>query len=188
MRNCTECRKDLSELKSAHRKCWHCRTGSKPKRGTYYKYPREQVAKAVAESYSYANVMRLLGIKLAGGSQTHITKKIKEYGLDTSHFTGQGHNKGKSDPKRKTWQQLLVLGQEGDRRNSAIRMKRVMLEYGFEYKCAECSIADTWNGKPIVLHIDHISGIIWDNRPENIRFLCPNCHSQTETYCRSKRD
>lgn len=49
--------------------------------------------------------------------------------------------------------------------------------------CSECGIVD-WNGAPISLHLDHINGINNDNRIENLRFLCPNCHSQTKTYCR----
>jgi Zn finger protein HypA/HybF involved in hydrogenase expression len=50
-----------------------------------------------------------------------------------------------------------------------------------EYKCKECGI-DEWRGKPLNLELDHINGINNDNRLENLRFLCLNCHSQTETY------
>lgn len=51
-----------------------------------------------------------------------------------------------------------------------------------EYKCAECGIFNEYNGKPIILQLDHINGVNNDNRLENLRFLCPNCHSQTETW------
>jgi Zn finger protein HypA/HybF involved in hydrogenase expression len=50
-----------------------------------------------------------------------------------------------------------------------------------EYKCTCCGIKE-WNGKSITLEIDHINGDNTDNRIENLRYLCPNCHSQTETY------
>jgi|TARA_R110000868_G_C10779941_1_gene755426 predicted nucleic acid-binding Zn ribbon protein len=49
------------------------------------------------------------------------------------------------------------------------------------YKCSCCSIIE-WNNKAIVLEIDHIDGNSENNRPENLRFICPNCHSQTDTY------
>ena len=56
-----------------------------------------------------------------------------------------------------------------------------------ENKCAECDIEE-WNGKELVLHLDHINGKSTDHRLENLRLLCPNCHSQTDTYCgRNKR-
>jgi len=52
-----------------------------------------------------------------------------------------------------------------------------------EYKCSSCGLGDTWNNQNLTLHIDHINGISDDHRLSNLRFLCPNCHSQTSTYC-----
>ena len=51
-----------------------------------------------------------------------------------------------------------------------------------EVKCESCGIEDTWNGKDIVLELDHINGDRKDNSLENLRILCPNCHSQTKTF------
>ncbi len=51
------------------------------------------------------------------------------------------------------------------------------------YKCCICSLSGIWQGKPITLQLDHINGINNDNRLTNLRFLCPNCHSQTDTFC-----
>lgn len=50
------------------------------------------------------------------------------------------------------------------------------------HMCQWCELKDSYNGKPLTLQLDHINGINNDNRLENLRFLCPNCHSQTETY------
>jgi 5-methylcytosine-specific restriction endonuclease McrA len=64
--------------------------------------------------------------------------------------------------------------------------KRIIKENILPYICSECGLKDMWNNKPIVLHLDHINGINNDNRIENLRFLCPNCHSQQPTYSRGQ--
>ena len=58
---------------------------------------------------------------------------------------------------------------------------RLISEGYKEYKCEECGISE-WNGKRIGLELDHISGVRSDNSLENLRLLCPNCHSQTHTF------
>lgn len=68
-------------------------------------------------------------------------------------------------------------------------IKRRMVWMGIQYQCSECGLEDIWNGKKINLTLDHINGVRDDNRIENLRFLCPNCHSQTETFTgRNKRN
>jgi 5-methylcytosine-specific restriction endonuclease McrA len=64
---------------------------------------------------------------------------------------------------------------------------RLVKEEILEYKCSECRNDGKWNGKPLSLQLDHINGVNNDNRIENLRFLCPNCHSQTPTFCGKKR-
>lgn len=67
-------------------------------------------------------------------------------------------------------------------------IKRLILSKKYkEYKCAECGIT-SWRDKDLVLHLDHINGKNNDNRLENLRFLCPNCHSQTSTYCNNTQN
>lgn len=55
-----------------------------------------------------------------------------------------------------------------------------------EYKCRDCGNAGKWNNRDIILQLEHINGIYNDNRLENLCFLCPNCHSQTETFAGRK--
>ena len=72
--------------------------------------------------------------------------------------------------------------------NRTALKERIIKEKILEYKCAICGNEGTWNGSPLTLQLDHINGINNDHRIENLRFLCPNCHSQTETFSgRNKR-
>ncbi len=67
--------------------------------------------------------------------------------------------------------------------NSRGQIKKRLLQDGIlENVCSECGLRDYWNDKPIVMHLDHINGVNNDNRITNLRMLCPNCHSQQETY------
>jgi 5-methylcytosine-specific restriction endonuclease McrA len=63
------------------------------------------------------------------------------------------------------------------------RLIKRLLKLGWNYRCMVCGIS-RWRGQPLSLHLDHLNGIRNDNRLENLRILCPNCHSQTGTYCK----
>ncbi|MEV0617980.1 HNH endonuclease [Nonomuraea sp. NPDC050404] len=75
-----------------------------------------------------------------------------------------------------------MLRPPGSIREKAPALRRALGEAGVPYTCAGCKIGDTWQGRPMTLHVDHISGDWLDNRVENLRFLCPNCHSQTANF------
>ena len=150
-----------------------------------YRYTDEDISAAVNQSESIAGVMRLLGIKPAGGSHFHISRRITSLGLDTSHFTGEAHNRGKTFPnRRKTAEEILVKRHDVDRRARPHLLRRALLEVGIPPVCAACGTGDAWNGRPLTLHVDHINGDSLDCRRENLQFLCPNCHSQTPSFCR----
>ncbi|MFJ8297093.1 HNH endonuclease [Streptomyces sp. NPDC094447] len=51
-------------------------------------------------------------------------------------------------------------------------------------ECAECGVGPEWRGRPMTLEVDHITGDWRDDRSENVRLLCPNCHASTDTWCR----
>lgn len=146
------------------------------------KYTKDLLSKAVASSESYSGVLRFIGLKPVGGNISHIGRRIKEYGIDTSHFTGQGHSRGKSLSKTAVPKDILVLGKPMDRRIQTNKLRKCLEILGVDEVCNQCGIGTVWNGKPIVLEINHINGNYWDNRKDNLEFLCPNCHSQeTET-------
>jgi len=149
------------------------------------KYTREALTKVVASSTSILQVLRKLGVRPAGGSHSYITGLIKRHGLDTAHFTGKGSNRGThhvGGPDRIPWHEVLVLDRLGGRKEVTSRLRRAMVEAGIPYVCKLCGNPPEWCGRPLTLQIDHMNGDFLDNRRENLRFTCPNCHSQTDNW------
>ncbi|MBS3973290.1 MAG: HNH endonuclease [Actinobacteria bacterium] len=137
----------------------------------------EALSEAVAGSNSLAEVIRKLGKKQAGGTQSHYKRRINVLGLDCSHFKGQGWNKAGTSANRKSSEEILILRESGGRSKST-QLRRALIEIGVPYVCSKCGCTDEWLGNPLVLDVDHINENWLDDRRENLRFLCPNCHSQ----------
>ncbi len=153
----------------------------------YAKYTREMLEAAVAASTSMAGVLRHLGLGQNGGAHAHLRRRIDRLGIDTGHFLGRGHYRGTTNPRRRPAADVLVQRPADANRESPPRLRRALIELGRPYRCAQCDSDDTWNGRPLTLHVDHVDGCFWDCRAENLRFLCPNCHSQTATYAGRNR-
>jgi hypothetical protein len=152
------------------------------------KYTYEMLAEAARQSTTIAGVLRHLGLRVTGGAHSHIRRRLIELGIDTSHFTGQADARGRPSRRRRTPDQILVVRERHRKRAPASMLTKALLAIGAELRCAECGIGPLWNGERLVLHVDHINGDYADCRPENLRFLCPNCHSQTRTFAgRGKR-
>jgi transcription elongation factor Elf1 len=146
--------------------------------GMKSKYTKEILEPLVKNAQSISDVLRGLGLKLTGGSQSHIKRLMARYKLDTSHFLGQAYQRGKTNGIKKHWKEILVFDKSGDRRQSAHMLRRALIEYGREYVCARCDQNDSWQGKPLVLHVHHKNSNWLDNRQRNLEFVCPNCHQQ----------
>jgi len=147
------------------------------------KYTKEFLASIVAECKSVAQVMKKVGLKPNGGNQTYMRHRLKKLNIDISHFLGQGHNKGKEALNKQTWQEILVK-RDGNRKEGAARLRRALVESGRPYHCEQdgCPVDGTWLDRRITLQVHHINGDILDNRKENLQFLCPNCHCQTDNW------
>lgn len=147
------------------------------------KYSIDQLRDAVQSSISKREVLRRLGLVEAGGNYATITRYIKTNCIDTSHWLGKGHLKGKSHnwAKKRSLQEILVEDSPAVCTNS-LRL-RLLREGLFERKCyAKGCGLKIWKGQPIALELEHINGCRTDNRRENLTLLCPNCHAQTSTY------
>ncbi|MGW5100411.1 HNH endonuclease [Streptomyces sp. NPDC004100] len=145
------------------------------------KWTKQVLESVVARSKSVNEVLRRLGLDLVGGNHTNISRRIKAYGIDTSHFTPLAPRENQR--RGRTGAQLLVEDTSAHaRRIPSSRLKKALRKLGVEERCALCGIEPVWLGKPLPLEVDHIDGNWRDNRIENLRLLCPNCHSATDSY------
>ena len=145
-------------------------------------YTKKLLEEAVTNSLSYSDVCRYVNKTPKGATYELIRNRIIDYGLDTSHFLGKAAYAGKRNPnyEKRTKKEDILVDNYKYRQNHKI-LKRGLLESNVEYKCNKCKISE-WNGSALTLDIDHIDGN-WKNCTlENLRFLCPNCHRQTNTF------
>lgn len=140
----------------------------------------EQLIHAVSISKTFAEVARCIGLKCYGANAKTLKKHMARLNLSTAHFLSKQEQIkiARGLIHNKSHEEILSL-------NSVDRkyIKKFILKHGLlEYKCNQCGIYE-WQGQRLSLHLDHKNGVNNDNRLENLRFLCPNCHSLTDTYC-----
>lgn len=143
------------------------------------KFTDEQFQKIVESSNSISEIASSLGYKSKGGGVVQMIKdRIEKLSLDTSHFNP--YSVGAIKGKRYTSDDEIFVENSTYVNNTSLKKKLLKMNV-MEYKCAICGISE-WLGNPLSLQLDHINGDNRDNRLENLRLLCPNCHSQTSTF------
>lgn len=140
----------------------------------------EKFEHLVQISSTYKEVLLYFGLENKGNNFKTVKARILEHNIDDSHILFNKNNQRKLLSPPKPLSDILVKNSLYAN-NSHLR-KRLIKEGYLENICYECGQAPIWNGKPLVLQLDHINGNHTDNRVENLRILCPHCHSQTSTF------
>jgi Zn finger protein HypA/HybF involved in hydrogenase expression len=141
---------------------------------TIWDISNEDFIEYVSSSNTYSDILRKCGYTNLGNTKT-IKKRIKLLNLSTEHFI-----KYKLPKKDKIPIENIFI--ENSTYNNNTCIKKILYDkFNWEYKCNDCGINE-YNNKPISLELDHINGNNTDNRIDNLRLLCPNCHSQTPTF------
>lgn len=144
----------------------------------------DKIIQTCSELKSRQSVLKEFGLRPDTNANVRwIDKKIQDLNIDTSHWTGMLWNKGKSLPHLEI-PAVNYLGTNKRIHSHSLKLKLIKQKI-LENKCFICEISE-WQGKLLSLHLDHINGDHNDNNLNNLRLLCPNCHSQTDTYCRKK--
>jgi len=146
------------------------------------KWDIEDLRIAASKSRSIRQVLSCLGLKEAGGNYSQIKKYLDSYKIDIAHFKGRGWNKGLKGlvtTPRIPIEKILV-------KNSTFqsyKLKKRLFRAGLKLpRCEECGWAEKTKDGRLPLELDHINGDASDNRLNNLRVLCPNCHSLKPTH------
>ena len=142
-----------------------------------YQVTDEEFKTIIKNNFSYSDCLRALGLGTTGGSSTDALKRrIQELECSTEHFNS---HKAGAIKNYRPLEEILI--EKSDYVSTVSLKKRLIDAKLLEYRCSKCGITE-WQGEPLTLQLDHINGNHTDNRIENLRLLCPNCHSQTHTY------
>lgn len=151
-----------------------------------YKLTDNEFIDLVKSSLNISEVLFKLGYTTKGNSwgYSQVKQRMIDLNLSGKDFRGKSAITFSNELKKIDKDKLFCKGSKHARN---ILRKTIIKENLIPYKCAICGIIE-WQGKTLSLELDHINGENNDNRLENLRFLCPNCHSQTTTYgCRNQK-
>jgi hypothetical protein len=138
---------------------------------------RTDLIEIINNNTTFAGIMRDVGLPVVGKLGSIFKKKLLNAGFDLSHLTGVP----KVKYNKKSLEEHLCKGST----TKSSKLKLILFKHGLKINKCECCGIETWNNLPIVMQLHHIDGDPTNNTIENLQILCPNCHSQTDTYCKS---
>jgi hypothetical protein len=156
-----------------------------------YSVDKETLQKYINESKTWGQLLQKFGLKNRGSNHVTIKKRIADENLDVSQIKsfsfGAGWNKGiPNSTNSKLMSKDDVISNlfiKTEKNPSFRKIKKYLRLYNFfPHECFECKLVNMWNNKPITIELDHIDGNCNNNELLNLRWLCPNCHSQTNTF------
>lgn len=155
------------------------------RRSKIFEIEKEELQKIIDNSYAITDVLEKLHYDKYNGNYKTLLKRIDIDKLSLSKMKENGRlwriNFLKSIGKKNRVPVMEIFVTDSHHAGSVL--KRVILrEKLLEYVCQKCKNEGIWNDEKLSLQLDHINGTNTDNRLENLRFLCPNCHSQTHTF------
>lgn len=147
-----------------------------------WKPSRDKFQEIIYRMESKTDVLSYFGLKNKGGNYKTLNNRIKLEKIDDSKLKIK---KTKRNYSNKAFPLEEVMVENSNYARSSLK-KRLLKEKLLKNKCCICGLDGNWQGKPLIMILDHINGESNDNRIENLRMLCPNCNSQTSTFAGRK--